>query len=265
MIELTVIKNNMNKSNNIKTKKDVAIEVKDLDKSFWIPDEKVTSFKSYFLNPFRMFKQKGKRFDALSDINFTINKGEFVGVIGRNGSGKSTLLKTLASIYAPDKGTIRINGHMVPFLELGVGFNPELSARENVYLNGTILGMTRKYLNKKFDEIIDFAEIREFVNTPVKNFSSGMMVRLAFAIAVQSDADIYLLDEVFGVGDVNFRKKSYQKFEEFKKQKKTIILVSHALDDIQNNASRVIYVKGGRIEEDGEPVHVIGKYNQDNL
>lgn len=237
-----------------------AIEVSDVDKTFVIPNEKTLSFKSYFLHPTKFFKNKDVEFEALKDISFKIKKGEFVGVIGKNGSGKSTLLKILAGIYSADSGIIKINGRLVPFLELGVGFNPELSARENVYLNGTILGMSRKFLKSKIDEIIDFAEIREFANTPIKNFSSGMAVRLAFSIAIQSHAEIYLLDEVLSVGDVGFREKSMKKMMELIGNGATVLFVSHDMASITKLSDRVMWLKGGRIEEIGNPKKVVGNF-----
>ena len=175
------------------------IEVENVSKIFEIPHESRNTLKSYFLHPFRRVGKE--RFYALKSVDFKINQGDFIGVIGRNGSGKSTLLKILAGIFEPTKGKVHVNGTLVPFLELGVGFNPELTGRENIYLNGIILGMTRKYVESKFDEIVDFAEIRDFIDLQVKNYSSGMVIRLAFAIAVEARADIYLLDEVLSVGD----------------------------------------------------------------
>lgn len=243
-----------------KNKNKYAIEVNDLDKSFWIPDDKVTSLKSYFTSPWRIIQKKGQKFNALSDINFKVEKGEFIGIIGKNGSGKSTLLKLIAGIYVPDRGRIKVNGKIVPFLELGVGFNPDLSARENIFLNGTILGMTRKYLKSKLDEILDFAEIREFADTPIKNFSSGMVVRLAFSIAIQTNADIYLLDEVFAVGDPGFRAKSLKKLQNLKERGATMILVSHGMEQLVEHVTRIIYLKEGRIESEGNPQEMVDAF-----
>lgn len=236
------------------------IKVHDIDKSFWIPEERNMSLKSYFLRPWKLFNQKGHKFDALKDISFQVKKGEFVSIIGRNGSGKSTLLKIIAKIYSPEKGEVKINGTMVPFLELGVGFNPELSAKENVYLNGTILGMSRKFLKRKMDEIIGFAEIAEFINTPLKNFSSGMAVRLAFAIAVQAKADIYLLDEVLSVGDVGFRTKSMAKMKELIEDGATVIYVSHDMDSVKEFSDRVIWLQNGRIVAEGNPTKTVDEF-----
>jgi ABC-type polysaccharide/polyol phosphate transport system ATPase subunit len=180
--------------------------------------------------------------------------------LGKNGSGKSTLLKIIAGIYAPDKGEVKVHGRIVPFLELGVGFNSELTARENVYLNGTILGMTRKFITQKFQEIIEFAELQDFVDTPIKKFSSGMQVRLAFSIAIQAEADVYLLDEVLAVGDMGFQKKSLSKIKELIDRGSTVIYVSHDLGQVRKLCSRVILIKNGRKVMDGSPDNVIDEY-----
>lgn len=234
------------------------VEVKNLVKEFNLLQGMNYSIKSLFVNPLR--RPVRKRFRALNGVNFTINKGEFVGLIGHNGSGKSTLLKIMADIYYPTSGKVTVRGKLVPFLELGVGFNPDLSARDNVFLNGTILGMTRKYLESKFDEIIDFADIREFVETPLKNLSSGMQVRLAFSIAIQSKADIYLWDEVLAVGDLEFQDKSRRKFEELRKQGVSVLLVSHDIDEIKSYSDRVIWLDHGQIKMEGDTNKVVDAY-----
>lgn len=225
------------------------IEVENVSKIFEIPHESRNTLKSYFLHPFRRVGKE--RFYALKSVDFKINKGDFVGVIGRNGSGKSTLLKILAGIFEPTKGKVHVNGTLVPFLELGVGFNAELTGRENIYLNGIILGMTRKYVESKFDEIVDFAEIREFIDLQVKNYSSGMVIRLAFAIAVEARADVYLLDEVLSVGDAGFQKKSLEKMLGLLTNGATGILVSHSIGDVKKYCNRVILLKKGEVVYDG--------------
>lgn len=234
------------------------IEVKDLNKVFEIPHEQRNTIKSYFLNPFK--KVKKEKFYALNDVSFSINKGDFVGIIGRNGSGKSTLLKIMAGIFEPSKGKVSVRGTLVPFLELGVGFNPELTGRENVFLNGIILGMTKKYVESKFDEIVDFAEIRDFIDLQVKNYSSGMVMRLAFAVAMEAKADIYLLDEVLSVGDVGFKKKSLDKMLELLSNGSTGILVSHSIKDVRDHCSRVIMLKDGAIVYDGPTKEGLEEY-----
>ncbi len=242
-----------------------AIEVKDVDNTFWIPDERFSSFKNYFIQPWKLLGRKGHRFGALNDISFKVKKGEFVGVIGKNGSGKSTLLKILAGIYAPDRGEIRVNGKLIPFLELGVGFNPELSARENIYLNGAILGMTRKFLKTKSNEILEFAGVTKFADTPIKNFSSGMTVRLAFAIAIQAKADIYLLDEVLAVGDDSFKRKSMKKIKELINSGVTVIYVSHDLSSVEALTDRAIWIHDSRVKMDGEPLSVVEEFQLSTL
>jgi ABC-2 type transport system ATP-binding protein len=237
------------------------ISVKNLSKIFEIPHEKRDSIKSYFMNPFK--KVKKDMFHALDNISFEVKEGEFVGIIGRNGSGKSTLLKLLSQVYSPTEGTIEINGTLVPFLELGVGFNPELSGRENVFLNGTILGMKRKFIESKFNEIVDFAEIREFIDLQVKNYSSGMLVRLAFSIAVQARADIYLLDEIMAVGDGAFQLKSLAKMQELLSDSHTtVVLVSHNMTDIRKYCKRLILINNGKIVHDGDVETGIHEYEK---
>lgn len=222
-----------------------ALTVKNLSKKFTIPHQKKTSTIEWLTQLFA--KKEVDTLQVLDNVSFTIEKGKTVGIIGTNGSGKSTLLKLLAGIYLPDIGTIERSGKIVPFLELGVGFNPELTGRENIFLNGVILGMSRAYLSKKFDAIVDFAELERFIDLPIKNYSSGMQVRLAFSIAFMIEADIYLLDEVFAVGDQQFQTKSKKIFEDLKAQGKTLLLVSHALETIQSYCDHVLFVHNGKI------------------
>ena len=236
----------------------IVIELKDVSKIFEIPHEKREYFKSFFLNPFRRIPKE--EFKALNDVSLTIKQGEFVGIIGKNGSGKSTLLKILAGIYTPTDGKVKVKGHLVPFLELGVGFNPDLSGRENIFLNGTILGMTRSFLETKYEEIVEFAEIRDFIDLQVKNYSSGMIVRLAFAIAVQSKADIYLLDEILAVGDSQFQKKSLKKMLELLNSGATVILVSHSMNDVEKYCDRVVFLEKGTVKFNGNVTEGIERY-----
>ena len=238
--------------------KPYSIKVENLNKIFKIPHENRNRAKDYFLHP---FKRTGyEQFHAVKDVSFEIPQGEFFGIIGKNGSGKSTLLKLLAGIYVPTSGNITMNGVSVPFLELGVGFNPELSARENVFLNGVILGMTKKFLESKYDEIIKFAEVENFMDAQLKTFSSGMMLRLAFSIAMQRNADIYLLDEILSVGDNDFQKKSLAKFMELKSQGKTLVLVSHALGFMKEFCTSAIYMKHGELQAQGSAEEIIDMY-----
>jgi len=227
----------------------LALELKNVSKEFIIPSERHTSLKSRALSMGR--KNSFNRFKVLRNISFTVNEGEFLAIVGRNGSGKSTLLKTIAGIYVPNSGEVIVNGRISPFLELGVGFNPELTARENVYLNGAILGLTKKEIDQLFDEIISFAELERFVDQKLKNFSSGMQVRLAFSVAIRAHAPILLMDEVLAVGDTNFQKKCFAVFESLKQQGRTLIFVSHDLSSIRRFCDRVIVLNGGKIDYDG--------------
>ncbi|MCA9381794.1 ABC transporter ATP-binding protein [Candidatus Dojkabacteria bacterium] len=239
------------------------LKVENVSKAFRIPHENINTVKSLFLNPFR--KIEHSKFIALEDISFELKQGEFLGIIGRNGSGKSTLLKLIANIYAPDEGKIEAYGKIVPFLELGVGFNPELTARENVYLNGTILGMSKKFLNKKYEEIMEFAEVKEFEDMPLKNFSSGMYVRLAFSIAIQAEADIYLLDEVLSVGDSRFQDKSRTKFKELIRKGSTVVFVSHDLASLEKYCDRSLLLEKGKVIYFGETKKALHVYHEINM
>lgn len=232
---------------------ETVLKVTNLSKKF-ILKTRYDNFREYFWNLFKFQKQQKHEFQALKNISFEVKKGEFFGIIGKNGSGKSTLFKLIAGIYQPDEGGVEIQGKLIPFLELGVGFNPNLSARENVYLNGIILGLTRKEVEERYDEIIDFAEVREFEHMPLKTFSSGMQVRLAFSIAIQAKGDIYLLDEVFAVGDIGFQQKSLKVIEAMIKEGKTILFVGHSMTAMRTYADRVLYISNheGYVSDDVE-------------
>ena len=189
-------------------------------------------------------------------------EGEFFGIIGPNGSGKSTLLRILAGIYVPDQGHVRVNGLLSPFIELGVGFTPELTARDNVRINGTLAGLTKGQLDEKFDEILSFAELERFVDQKIKNYSSGMLVRLAYSIAIQIPFDVLLLDEVLAVGDEAFQEKCFATFEAFKERGKTIIFVSHALDLMERFCDRVLLLSGGTMHGLGPPHAITDRYRE---
>ncbi len=237
----------------------VVISVKHLTKTFIVPTEKRNTLKDTLFNLHR--RNPKRQFKVLNNIDFSVKKGEFFGIIGRNGSGKSTLLKILAKIYKPDKGSlVKIDGLISPFLELGVGFNPEMTARENVYLNAAILGLAKAEIDRRFDEIIAFAELEAFVDQKLKFFSSGMQVRLAFAVAIQADTDIILLDEVLAVGDASFQQKCLDVFRKFKKCGKTIVFVSHDLGVIRQFCNRVLYLKDGKVEMIGDSNEVVDRY-----
>lgn len=241
-------------------KDDVVISVKNLHKSFKLPTERAWGLKQAIFN--RLKGVKGyKEQKVLNGISFDIHRNEFVGIVGRNGSGKSTLLKTLAKIYFPEKGSVEINGTLVPFIELGVGFNPELSGRENIYLNGALLGFSNKEMDAMYDEIVDFAELRPFMDQKLKNYSSGMQVRLAFSIAIRAKGDILLLDEVLAVGDAAFQQKCNDYFSSIK-DKQTVILVTHSMSNITKFCDRAILIEDGKIKLDDKPEKVAKAYSK---
>lgn len=240
-----------------------AIKVENVSKKFKLPHEKNTSIKSAVIN----FYKKNKGFEvqsALKDVSFTVEKGEFFGIIGRNGSGKSTLLKILAGIYHPTNGNVQINGKLTPFIELGVGFNPELTGRENVFLNGALLGFNRSEMSAMYEEIVEFAELEKFMDQKLKNYSSGMQVRLAFSIAIRAKSDILLIDEVLAVGDTNFQKKCFEVFAEFKKEKRTVILVTHDMSSVEQYCDRAMLINYGDVLNVGNVNEVVKQYNEIN-
>lgn len=244
----------------VEEKRPVAIQVLNLHKSFRLPTERSWGLKQAIFN--RLKGVKGyKEQKVLNGISFTIHKGEFVGIVGRNGSGKSTLLKTIAKIYYPEKGSVEINGTLVPFIELGVGFNPELTGRENVYLNGALLGFSNSEMDGMYDEIVRFAELEQFMDQKLKNFSSGMQVRLAFSIAIRAKGDILLLDEVLAVGDAAFQEKCNQYFESLHGNQ-TVILVTHSMTNVRKYCDRAILIEKGKITMDGEPGKVADAYEK---
>lgn len=238
---------------------EMAIRVDGVDKEFKLPHEKQNSLKSLATS-----LGKGKKtFEiqhALNNITFEVSKGEFFGIIGRNGSGKSTLLKLLAGIYSPTKGEIIVNGKLTPFIELGVGFNPELTGRENVFLNGALLGFNRKEMNSMYKEIVQFAELEKFMDQKLKNYSSGMQVRLAFSIAIRANSGILLFDEVLAVGDSNFQRKCIETFRKLKAAGNTIVFVSHDLPTIEEFCDRVALINNGKLITVGEPGPIIMQY-----
>jgi ABC-2 type transport system ATP-binding protein len=199
-------------------------------------------------------------FYALRDVSFTIRKGESVGILGRNGSGKSTTLKLIAGVMAPSSGEVHVRGRVSPLIELGAGFHPDLTGRENVHLNASILGMSGSDIRQRFNDIVDFAELWEFMDTPVKRYSSGMYMRLGFSVAVHSDPDVLLVDEVLAVGDAVFSEKCLAKIREFQERGVTIVIVSHSQDTMKDFCGRVILLDHGHLFEDGEPEHVIRRY-----
>lgn len=238
---------------------DVAIRVKNLYKSFKLPTERAWGLKQAIFNRLKGIKGFKKQ-KVLRGLNFEVKKGEFFGIIGRNGSGKSTLLKVLSGIYVPDRGDVDVFGTLVPFIELGVGFNPELTGRENVYLNGALLGFSNDQVDEMYDEIVKFAELEEFMDQKLKNYSSGMQVRLAFSIAIRARGDILVLDEVLAVGDAAFQKKCNDYFEHLRDSKQTIILVTHSMENVKKFCDRAILIENGKVACEGDPAKVAKAY-----
>ena len=242
---------------------EVAIRIDHLTKSFKIPIESTTMLKQRLVG--LLSRKKGYRiFTPLQDISFEIKQGEFFGIVGRNGSGKSTLLKTIAGIYAPNSGSVQVHGTLIPFIELGVGFSPELTGRENIFLNGALLGFSREEMEKMYDDIVDFAELDGFMEERLKNYSSGMQVRLAFSIAIRARGDILLLDEVLAVGDEAFQKKCYAYFDKLKREKRTVVLVTHDMAAVERFCSKAVFIEDGQIKLIGKPHRVAAAYSRSN-
>ncbi|MBI5357967.1 ABC transporter ATP-binding protein [Candidatus Saccharibacteria bacterium] len=237
----------------------IAISIKNVSKTFKLPLERHGSLKSAFLSGLKSRKTY-ERQEVLKNISFDVKDGEFFGIVGRNGSGKSTLLKLMAGIYNTDKGTIEINGKLTPFIELGVGFNPELTGRENVFLNGALLGFDRKQMEAMYDEIVEFAELEKFMDQKLKNYSSGMQVRLAFSIAIRAKTNILLIDEVLAVGDANFQRKCFEIFKKLKREGNTIVFVSHDVGAVKEYCDRAILLDKGKIVAEGDTDNVMGEY-----
>ena len=237
-----------------------AITVTGVTKRFRIPLDKSSTLKYRVTHP--RSSSRYRDLLAVNDVTFDVPRGQFLGITGPNGCGKSTLLKILSRIYSPDAGSVKVDGRVSPFLELGVGFNPELSARENIFLGGAVLGLTRKQLAVRVPRILEFAELEEFADQKLKNFSSGMAVRLAFAVAIQADADILLMDEVLAVGDARFQEKCFDVFAEYKRQSRTIVLVSHDLGSLNLYCDRVLLLQSGHLIADGPADEVTSQYRR---
>lgn len=236
----------------------IAVHIENLHKSFRLPTEKAFGLKQAILNRLKGIKGY-KEQKVLKGISFDVKRGEFLGIVGRNGSGKSTLLKVLSGIYVPEQGNVTINGTLVPFIELGVGFNPELTGRENVYMNGALLGFSNEEVGKMYDEIVDFAELREFMDQKLKNYSSGMQVRLAFSIAIRAKGDVLVLDEVLAVGDADFQRKCNDYFESLY-GRQTVVLVTHDMENVRKFCDRAILIEKGEILKEGDPDEVATAY-----
>jgi ABC-2 type transport system ATP-binding protein len=241
----------------------VVIEARGLQKSFRVPEHRIDTLKERAAHPFR--RMEYRELHALRSVSFDVHKGEFFGIAGQNGSGKSTLLKILASIYRADAGRIRMAGRLAPFIELGVGFNQELSARENVVINGVLMGLSKRDARSRLDAVLDFAELQDFAELKLKNYSSGMLVRLAFAVMVQADADIMLVDEVLAVGDMAFAQKCMDVFYEKRDAGKTVVLVSHDMGVIQSLCHRAMLIHDAELAYIGEPEEVAMRYYRLNF
>ena len=237
-----------------------AVSVEHVTKRFRIPMDRPSTLKYRVTHP--RSTSKYHNFLALDDVSFEVPTGSFLGIVGRNGSGKSTLLKVLSRIYVPTKGRVEINGLVSPFLELGVGFNPELTARENVLVNGSVLGLSRAELNRRMESIIHFADLEPFINTKLKNFSSGMQVRLAFTVAIQAEAAILLMDEVLAVGDSRFQAKCFDIFNRYKREGRTIVLVTHDLSAVELYCDSAILLEAGKVIGEGVPTDVTAQYRR---
>lgn len=243
----------------------IALEVKNVSKSFRLPTEQASGIKQAFINRVRGVKGYTEQ-HVLKNISFKVEEGDFFGIVGRNGSGKSTLLKLISQIYVPDSGKIIVNGKLVPFIELGVGFNPELTGRENIYLNGALLGFSHEEVSAMYDEIVEFAELEEFMDQKLKNYSSGMQVRLAFSIAIRADGGILVLDEILAVGDEAFQRKCNSYFDKIKKDKKqTVILVTHSMDAVRRYCNKALLIRDGEVVINDIPSRVADEYSRDNL
>lgn len=243
--------------------RDIAVKVEHVSKSFKLPTEATKSFRTTLVNRFRGIKGYTEQ-KVLKDINFEVKKGDFFGIVGRNGSGKSTLLKIISQIYVPEKGTVSVEGKMVSFIELGVGFNPELTGRENVYMNGAMLGFTQEEVDAMYEDIVDFAELHDFMNQKLKNYSSGMQVRLAFSVAIKAQGDVLILDEVLAVGDEAFQRKCNDYFMERKESGKTTILVTHDMAAVKKYCNRAVLIEDGLVKALGDPDDVANQYSFDN-
>ena len=241
---------------------DIILSAKNLSKTFRLPRDRRKSLKQTILSLGRIDYEE---FKVLNDVSFEVKRGEFFGILGRNGSGKSTLLKMLSGIYTPTAGEVELKGDLTPFIELGIGFNHELSGRDNVYLNGAILGLTKKEIQDKYDDIVAFSELEKFMDQKIRNYSSGMLVRLAFAIAIQAHNNILLIDEVLAVGDANFQQKCLNVFRQLRRSGKTIILVTHDMGAVEEFCDRAILIEDGKITMEGDGRDVANRYRRINF
>lgn len=245
----------------IETEKEILIKLENVTMDYRLPTEKVDNLREFVIRLLKR-KLKYKMFTALDDVSLNIYRGESVAIVGRNGAGKSTILKIIAGIIPPTKGKVSVYGTMVPMLQVGAGFDPNATGRENVYLNGAILGYTKKEMDKLYEKIVEFAEIKEFMDTPIKNYSSGMLSRLGFAIAVNSCPDIILVDEILAVGDAKFRAKCSAKMKELQKAGVTFVVVSHSRQSVKMLCQRAIFIQDHKILMDGDIDTVYSEYEK---
>ncbi|HAF61985.1 MAG TPA: teichoic acid ABC transporter ATP-binding protein [Anaerolineaceae bacterium] len=249
-------------STNNEPQQDSAIFLKDVSVHYRLPSETIKTFKEYMI---RLVKREIERrsFSALKNINLDVKKGEILGIIGRNGAGKSTLMKVISKVLIPSEGRVWINGQISPLLQLGAGFHPELTGRENIYLNATLLGHSHNQIEQKLNNIIEFAEIGDFIEAPLRTYSSGMRARLGFSVATAWKPDILLLDEVLSVGDVAFREKCVDRMSYFRDQGSTVLIVSHSIESVQETCQNTIWLDKGEIVGSGETVHVCDAYQKE--
>lgn len=244
-------------------KDEIMIDIENVSMRFNLGIEKGFSFKQFFVdlfNPKKRKKKKKEEFYALSDVDIKVRSGEVIGLIGSNGAGKSTLLKIVAGVMKPTKGSVKVMGNVCPMIELGAGFDMELTARENIYLNGAILGYSKEFIESKFDEIVEFSELQEFLEVPVRNFSSGMIARLAFSIATIVDPEVLIVDEILSVGDLAFQQKSEEKMRSMIGGGTTVLYVSHSVDSIKSLCDRVVWLEHGKVVEIGDTKKVCNHY-----
>ncbi len=252
-----------NNQENLIKKNNVAIELKNVSLSFKVTHDKIDNLKEWVIRTIKRTKAKPRLFKATDNVSFKIYKGEKVGLIGFNGAGKSTILKIISGVYKPDEGDVIINGNIAPLLSLGAGFNKNYSGRENIFLNGAILGYNEEFLKSKYDEILEFSELEEFIDFPVKNYSAGMLSKLGFSIATVVNPDILILDEVLGVGDINFRKKSNERLMSLMESETTVLFVSHSINEVRKICDKAIWIEKGQIREIGEVNDICDKYQEE--
>lgn len=240
---------------------DTIISVKDVSMRFNLAREKVDSLKEYIIRSIKG-KLQYDEFWALNDVSFDVKKGDSVGLIGLNGSGKSTMLKVIAGVLKPTKGKATVSGDVAPLIELGAGFDFDLTGRENIYLNGALLGHSRQVMEGLFEDIVEFSELREFMDVPVKNYSSGMLSRLAFSIATAGDADILIVDEVLSVGDFKFQQKCQDRIHSMMEKNTTVLFVSHSIEQVEDICSKVVWLEAGRMKMQGDAKEICGVYKQ---